>query len=213
MTPAGMGSLTKASAPWPPRFRPASDYAAARAVDKNRRMKMRALDHIVLCVNDVAATRRFYERVLNMESREERPGKWSLHFGANKISLQDAGASPAIARDTVPGSGNFCLLTDAPLDAVILHLGREGDCRRTGRTGRSDRQNPVRLLQGSGRQSRRGKQSALAWRPPSRILSHRLQPAADTRFVVAKRVAEAALKICLFARDDAVAQYEEERQG
>ncbi|MGI6853188.1 VOC family protein [Mesorhizobium sp. 1B3] len=89
-------------------------------------MKMRALDHIVLCVTDVTATRRFYERVLNMEPREERPGKWSLHFGANKISLQDAVASPSIARETVPGSGNFCLLTDTPLDAVIEHLKRQG---------------------------------------------------------------------------------------
>ncbi|XNY04234.1 VOC family protein (plasmid) [Sinorhizobium meliloti] len=89
-------------------------------------MKVRALDHIVLCVNDVPATRRFYERVLNMESREERPGKWSLHFGTHKISLQDAVASPSIARETVPGSGNFCLLTDTPLEEFILNLKRQG---------------------------------------------------------------------------------------
>lgn len=89
-------------------------------------MKMRGLDHIVLCVADVAATCRFYERVLNMEAREERAGKWSLHFGSNKISLQDAATSPSIARDTVPGSGNFCLLTDTPLETVIRHLAREG---------------------------------------------------------------------------------------
>lgn len=89
-------------------------------------MKVRALDHIVLCVNDVAVTCRFYERVLSMEAREERPGKWSLHFGTNKISLQDAGASPTIARETMPGSGNFCLLTDTPLDSVILHFKRQG---------------------------------------------------------------------------------------
>ena len=89
-------------------------------------MKIRALDHIVLCVSDVAATCRFYERVLNMEPREERPGKWSLHFGMNKISLQDARAAPSIARDTVPGSGNFCLIADTPLDAVVLHLKRQG---------------------------------------------------------------------------------------
>ncbi len=89
-------------------------------------MEMHALDHIVLCVKDVAVTRRFYERVLNMRSREERPGKWSLHFGSNKISLQDAAASPDIARETVPGSGNFCLLTHTPLDAVIRHLERLG---------------------------------------------------------------------------------------
>lgn len=89
-------------------------------------MKVRALDHIVLCVNDVAVTCRFYERVLSMEAREERPGKWSLHFGTNKISVQDAGASPNIARETIPGSGNFCLLTDTPLDSVILYFKRQG---------------------------------------------------------------------------------------
>jgi catechol 2,3-dioxygenase-like lactoylglutathione lyase family enzyme len=87
---------------------------------------MRAFDHIVLCVHDVAASCRFYESVLEMEPREERPGKWSLHFGANKISLQEAGSSPGTASGTVPGSGNFCLLTDTPLDAVILHLKRQG---------------------------------------------------------------------------------------
>jgi catechol 2,3-dioxygenase-like lactoylglutathione lyase family enzyme len=88
-------------------------------------MKMRGFDHIVLCVADVAATCRFYERVLNMEAREEHPGKWSLYFGTNKISLQDAVASPSIARYTVPGSGNFCLLTDTPMDGVVQHLERE----------------------------------------------------------------------------------------
>jgi len=89
-------------------------------------VQVRALDHLVLCVNDVAVTRQFYARVLGMEAREERPGKWSLHFGANKISLQDARSSPTIARSTVPGSGNFCVLTDTPIDAVVAHLKREG---------------------------------------------------------------------------------------
>jgi catechol 2,3-dioxygenase-like lactoylglutathione lyase family enzyme len=104
-------------------------------------MNVLSLDHIVLAVADVASTRRFYERVLGMESREERPGKWSLHFGANKISLQDARSAPEIARDTVPGSGNFCLLTATPIDAVIKHLQGEwvvitnGPVERAGATG------------------------------------------------------------------------------
>jgi catechol 2,3-dioxygenase-like lactoylglutathione lyase family enzyme len=89
-------------------------------------MHVRSLDHIVLCVADVAATCRFYERVLGMESREERPGKWSLHFGDNKISLQDAAAAPGIAADTVPGSANFCMLSDVPVAQIVAHLAREG---------------------------------------------------------------------------------------
>ena len=84
------------------------------------------LDHIVLCVRDVAATRAFYERVLGMESREERPGKWSLHFGSHKISLQDAATSPALAKKTVPGSGNFCLLTATPMTDIVAALTNNG---------------------------------------------------------------------------------------
>ena len=84
------------------------------------------LDHIVLCVRDVALTRDFYERVLGMESREERPGKWSLHFGSHKISLQDATTVPGIARDTVPGSGNFCVLSARPVPDWVEHLRLQG---------------------------------------------------------------------------------------
>ncbi len=89
-------------------------------------MHVHSLDHIVLCVADIAATVSFYERILGMEAREERPGKWALFFGAHKISLQDARAAPDLARNTVPGSGNFCLLTDVPIDDVVAHLQAEG---------------------------------------------------------------------------------------
>ena len=85
-----------------------------------------AFDHIVLCVADVGATRRFYETLLGMESREERPGKYSLHFGAHKISLQDATTAPSIARNTVPGSGNFCVLTETPIAEVAAALDAAG---------------------------------------------------------------------------------------
>ena len=86
----------------------------------------RGIDHLVLCVRDVSATIAFYERVLGMTAREERPGKWSLHFGSQKLSLQDALAAPSIARETVPGSGNFCVLADEPMEAILAHLAREG---------------------------------------------------------------------------------------
>ena len=83
-------------------------------------------DHIVLCVVDVAATCRFYERVLGMSAREEHPGKWSLHFGPHKISLQAAASVPAIARRTLPGTGNFCVLTDVPIEKIVARLRSQG---------------------------------------------------------------------------------------
>jgi catechol 2,3-dioxygenase-like lactoylglutathione lyase family enzyme len=85
-----------------------------------------AFDHIVLCVRNVAVTRAFYEKHLGMTVREERPGKYSLHFGVNKISLQDAATAPDIAKDTVPGSGNFCLLIDMPVADYAAYLEAEG---------------------------------------------------------------------------------------
>jgi catechol 2,3-dioxygenase-like lactoylglutathione lyase family enzyme len=89
-------------------------------------LAVRSIDHLVLCVRDVPAAIAFYERVLGMTAREEGPGKWSLHFGSNKLSLQDALAAPSIARETVPGSGNFCVLADEPMEAILAHLAREG---------------------------------------------------------------------------------------
>lgn len=105
-------------------------------------MHITALDHIVLCVTNVDHTLAFYRRVLGMERREERPGKWSLHFGAQKISLQDVSTVPEIAKNTTAGSGNFCLLTDTPIHDVVVHLEREqvpiveGPSERLGATGR-----------------------------------------------------------------------------
>ncbi len=105
-------------------------------------MKILSIDHIVLCVKDVAAACAIYERVLGMEPRDEQPGKWSLYFGAHKISLQEPGTLPAIARGTVPGSGNFCLLTDEPVEVAATRSRRlgveiiDGPGERLGATGK-----------------------------------------------------------------------------
>jgi catechol 2,3-dioxygenase-like lactoylglutathione lyase family enzyme len=105
-------------------------------------VKLTGLDHIVLCVADVNRTVAFYERALGMEAREERPGKWSLHFGSNKISLQDVRTAPDIARQTAPGSGNYCVLTDEPVERVAERLRGlgieivEGPAERQGAAGR-----------------------------------------------------------------------------
>jgi len=89
-------------------------------------MEILRFDHIVLCVADVQRCVEFYSSVLGMKPRQERPGKWSLHFGFNKISLQDAASAPSIARETVPGSGNFCLLTSEPIERFATELQAKG---------------------------------------------------------------------------------------
>ena len=75
-------------------------------------MTITGIDHIVLCVRSAPEACAFYERTLGLVPREERPGKWSLTCGAQKFSLQEESSLPDIARGTVRGSGNVCLLTD-----------------------------------------------------------------------------------------------------
>ena len=98
-------------------------------------------DHIVLVVDDVAATVSFYERSLGMAGVEHMPGKWALAFGSSKISLQPASDPPPMASATAPGSGNFCVLTDSEIDDVAEHLANlgveieNGPVRKVGATG------------------------------------------------------------------------------
>jgi catechol 2,3-dioxygenase-like lactoylglutathione lyase family enzyme len=105
--------------------------------------KMAGLDHLVLVVADVAATCAFYERVLGLAPREERPGKWSLHFGRHKISLQDVGSVPKMAKGTVPGAGNFCILSDTPMVELMAHLDGQGVTILDGPVHRSGATGPI----------------------------------------------------------------------
>ncbi len=105
-------------------------------------MNIYGFDHIVLCVGNVDTTIEFYQRVLGMKAIEERAGKWSLHFGSSKISLQDARTAPRLAKKTVPGSGNFCVVTDTPIDDVVEQLRSndveivEGPAQKSGAVGK-----------------------------------------------------------------------------
>jgi catechol 2,3-dioxygenase-like lactoylglutathione lyase family enzyme len=89
-------------------------------------MKVLKLDHLVISVADVARSREFYSTILGMDAREDRSGKWSLHFADQKISLQESSSLPEIARGTVPGSGNFCLIVQEPVEQLAEILRSHG---------------------------------------------------------------------------------------
>jgi len=108
--------------------------------------QLAALDHLVLTVGDIAATVRFYERVLGMRAEAFRPAdgsqRWALCFGRQKINLHEAGAEfePKAAR-ALPGTADLCFLSAMPLDAWQAHLAacgvtvEAGPVRRTGAMG------------------------------------------------------------------------------
>lgn len=100
------------------------------------------IDHFVLTVADIEATCRFYSQALGMEVVTFNGNRKALAFGRQKINLHPAGHEfePKAAQPK-PGSGDFCLITRAPLERVLAHLAacgvavEEQPSPRTGATG------------------------------------------------------------------------------
>jgi len=109
------------------------------------------VDHIVLTVNDIEATTQFYERALGFEREffrgPEGQPRYSLHFGRQKINLQDRSTeTPTKARVPTFGSGDFCLIAAVPLDDVIAHLKNEKVEIEAGPTMRRGALGPIRSV-------------------------------------------------------------------
>jgi len=86
-----------------------------------------SLDHVVLTVRDLEATRKFYCDVLGMKFETFGEGRTALHFGKQKINLHIAGKEfEPKAERPAPGSGDLCFLTSVPLDTVIDSLRAHG---------------------------------------------------------------------------------------
>ncbi len=90
-------------------------------------MEIASIDHFVLTVRSITETCAFYERVLGMKATEFGQGRWSLSFGRQKINLHQVGKEfEPRARTAQPGTGDFCLISGEPLEAVVRHLEKEG---------------------------------------------------------------------------------------
>jgi catechol 2,3-dioxygenase-like lactoylglutathione lyase family enzyme len=105
-------------------------------------MQIDRFDHIVLTVRDLAATIAFYTRVLGMREVTFGDARKALAFGRQKINLHVAGAEfRPHARTPVPGSGDFCFITETPLEDAMAHVRacgvaiEEGPVPKTGATG------------------------------------------------------------------------------
>ncbi|MEM7057435.1 MAG: VOC family protein [Pseudomonadota bacterium] len=105
--------------------------------------QIRTIDHFVLTVASIQATVAFYRDALgfgvDVFGPEERT---ALTFGTQKINLHEVGKElTPRARVAMAGSGDFCLLTDTPVDEVARHLTglgieiEEGPAPRTGALG------------------------------------------------------------------------------
>ena len=90
-------------------------------------MKLTALDHLVLTVNDVDVTRSFYIRVLGMEEIIFSGNRKALAFGGQKINLHRRGSEfDPKAEHPTPGSADLCFLTEIPLFEAMEHVRSQG---------------------------------------------------------------------------------------
>jgi catechol 2,3-dioxygenase-like lactoylglutathione lyase family enzyme len=99
------------------------------------------LDHLVLTCVDIAATKRFYVDVLQMQMETFGAGRIAFRFGNQKINVHERGAEfEPKAHLPVPGALDLCFIATVPLDVVIAHLQQcgwpiiEGPVERTGAT-------------------------------------------------------------------------------
>jgi catechol 2,3-dioxygenase-like lactoylglutathione lyase family enzyme len=105
-------------------------------------MKIDSIDHFVLTVADLEATRRFYCDGLGMELVTFGEGRHAISFGQQKINLHIKGRElEPKAKVPMPGSGDFCLISREPVESWMAHLTRLGiaielpPSPRTGATG------------------------------------------------------------------------------
>ncbi len=109
-------------------------------------MKLSGLDHLVLTVEDIATTLRFYQDVLGMTAERFIPAdgmeRWALKFGAQKINLHQVGREfEPKAKVATAGSDDLCFLSDVALEEWVAHLADhgieviEGPVKRTGAQG------------------------------------------------------------------------------
>ena len=86
----------------------------------------KSLDHIVLTVEDISATIKWYEEMLNMSHTSFTSGgveRHALKFGDQKINLHQSGKEFEPKAKTVqPGSGDLCFLVQEKVDDVLARL-------------------------------------------------------------------------------------------
>jgi catechol 2,3-dioxygenase-like lactoylglutathione lyase family enzyme len=89
-------------------------------------VKLTGIDHLVLTVEDVEATRVFYE-ALGGAAVTFGDGRRAVEFGDQKINLHPTDTDVAhVAADPTPGGDDFCLLTETPIEDVERRLRESG---------------------------------------------------------------------------------------
>jgi catechol 2,3-dioxygenase-like lactoylglutathione lyase family enzyme len=108
---------------------------------------IKSLDHLVITTRDLDKCVEFYTRALGMCVERFGNGRLALVFGEQKINIHDSKlVTDCYARHPTPGSLDFCLLADRPLDDVITHLRRHDVAIELGPVNRTGARFPLRSI-------------------------------------------------------------------
>jgi catechol 2,3-dioxygenase-like lactoylglutathione lyase family enzyme len=105
-------------------------------------MTIDKIDHLVLTVNDIEATCKFYATVLGMQVETFAEGRKALKFGSQKLNLHQKGKEfEPKAQLPTPGAIDICFVTTEPIEQVKAELENkniqtQGIVERTGATGK-----------------------------------------------------------------------------
>ena len=105
-------------------------------------MQIKRIDHLVLTVQNIKASRAFYTKVLGMKAVSFQGGRQAVAFGNQKINFHESGKEfEPKALHPIPGSADLCFITRDPLTKIMRHLGIcavkiiEGPVERIGAKG------------------------------------------------------------------------------
>ena len=105
------------------------------------------IDHLVLTVRSIEVTCEFYSRALGSEVITFGQGRKALAIGQQKINLHEVGKEfEPKALSPTPGSGDFCLITDTPVNEVYEHLRLLNIAIEDGPVARTGAMGPIRSI-------------------------------------------------------------------
>ena len=105
-------------------------------------MKVERIDHLVLTVNDIDETCRFYIEILGMEVEEFTARRKALKFGNQKLTLHQKGRKfEPEAHVPTPGAIDICFVVAESIEQVEAELKNkdipiEGIVERRGAAGK-----------------------------------------------------------------------------
>ena len=85
------------------------------------------LDHFVMPCRDVDISADFYVRVLGATKVTFGEGRIAIQLGSQKVNLQPSGRCEGLcAPNHLPGTQDFCVITEMPLGEVKAALEAQG---------------------------------------------------------------------------------------